>query len=71
MKQIAIVLAAVLCLSAYGKFGAAMPEESVSFCVPLGDFKVVKEPVTFDLNVPVPYNEEVLHCRFTSPYCLK
>lgn len=69
----------------------SMPGESVSFSVPLDDFTVVKEPVTFELNIPVkvvmylrwlndrlidpsapvPYKEEVLHCRFTSPYCLK
>lgn len=24
-----------------------------------------------DPDAPVPYKEEVLHCRFTSPYCLK
>ena len=68
-----------------------MLEESVSFSVPLGDFKVVKESVSFELNIPVkvvmylqwlndrlidpnapvPYKEEVLHCSFTSPYCLK
>ena len=69
----------------------SMLEESVSFSVPLGDFKVVKESVSFELNIPVkvvmylqwlndrlidpnapvPYKEEVLHCSFTSPYCLK
>lgn len=69
----------------------AMPEEWFLFSVPLGDFNVVKEPVNFELNIPVkvvmylqwlndkltdpdapvPYKEEVLHCSFTSPYCVK
>ncbi|MCF0174460.1 MAG: hypothetical protein HUJ95_03875 [Bacteroidales bacterium] len=30
-----------------------MAEESISFSVPMGDFKVIAEPVTFELNIPV------------------
>ncbi len=31
----------------------AMPGERISFSVPLGDFKVVSEPVAFELTIPV------------------
>ena len=63
----------------------------VSFCIPMGDYNLVKEQVTFELqipvkvvryltwindrlsnpNAPVPYEDEVLHCRFTTNYGLK
>ena len=63
----------------------------VEFSIPVEDYSLVNEQVTFELNIPVkvvmylswlndkisdpdapvPYSDEVLHCRFTTKYGLK
>lgn len=63
----------------------------ISFSIPMEQYQLTDEKVTFELNVPVkvvkyltwlndkitdpdapvPYEEEVLHCRFTTDYGLR
>lgn len=65
--------------------------DEIRFSIPMADYQLVEDEVTFELNIPVkvvsylewindklsdpdapvPYKDEVLHCKFTTGYCLK
>lgn len=65
--------------------------DEIRFSIPMADYQLVEEEVTFELKIPVkvvsylewindrlsdpdapvPYKDEVLHCKFTTGYCLK
>jgi hypothetical protein len=69
----------------------ALEGDLLSFSIPMGDYEIVEENITFELKVPVkvvkyltwlndrltdpeaevPYEEKILHCRFTSKYGLR